>query len=286
MKKASFLWCLVMTTAIVCAADPQPAGGTGQTEELNPWCGKYCMSIFTKTRTAKILPKGKWSVALKYQDFDYDEKETSQGHYGDVPSGDWKHTQKLVFCTKFGWAENQMLALGIPYLHNNLNYGSVRNQSKGIGNIFIFNKWNFMKETNTLPGMSVDFWYFFPSGDPDRMLGTDDDAYKVTAEISKAWKDFSLHLNPGYKWNKKDGDNNESEVNAAILFTPNKTLWPAIEYNYWYKQGAGHSHDIVPGIIWKYRKCGSIKAGLVVNLDSTFTYRDRVGVVLKIFQSF
>ena len=285
MKKALLFVCIMITAAFVWA-DEEAASPKTKADEPYPWIGNYCMSFLTKTRSSKILPKGKWSVSLKYQDFDYDEKETSQGKYNDIPSGDWKHAQKLVFCTKFGWAKDQMLALGIPYLHNNFNYGSVRNKSEGIGNIYVFNKWNFMKETDTLPNMSVDFWYYFPSGDPDRMLGTDDDAYKITTEISKAWKDFSLHFNPGYKWNKKNGDNNESEINAAILFTPGKVLWPTVEYNYWYKQGSGHSHDIVPGVIWKYRKGGSVKAGVVINMDSTFTYRDRVGLVLKIFQSF
>ena len=287
MKKALLFVCFVMATSFVWAAEETVSPQT-ETDELNPWIGNYCMSIFTKTRTAKILPKGKWSVALKYQDINYDQvwSKSTRGAHHSIPSGQWKDINKLTLCTKFGWAEDQMLALGIPYLHNNFNYGSVRNKSEGIGNIYVFNKWNFMKETNTLPGISVDFWYYFPSGDPGRMLGTDDDAYKITTEISKAWKDFSLHFNPGYKWNKQDGDNNESEINAAILFTPCKTLWPAVEYNYWYKQGSGHSHDIVPGIIWKYRKGGSIKAGLVVNMDSTFTYRDRVGLVLKIFQTF
>ena len=33
----------------------------------DPCYSKYCMSIFTKTRTAKTVGKGRLSVALKYQ---------------------------------------------------------------------------------------------------------------------------------------------------------------------------------------------------------------------------
>lgn len=287
MKTALVLVCLLMTAGFVYAAE-EAAGPSMETDELNPWIGKYCVSYFTKTRSAKTVPEGKWLLSLKYEDINYDQmwSKSMRGAHHSLPSGKWRDIDKLTFCAKYGWAKDHQIAIGIPYFDNNFNIGSTRNSSAGVGNVFVFEKWNVLKETNTLPAVSVDVWYYFPSGDPKRMLGTDDDSYKVTTEISKAWKDFSLHLNPGYRWNKQDGDNDECEVNAAILFTPTDTVWPAVEYNYWHKKGSGRSHDIVPGVIWKYRKGGSIKAGVVINMDSTFTYRDRCGLVLKISQYF
>ncbi|MBN2513113.1 MAG: hypothetical protein JXB18_09270 [Sedimentisphaerales bacterium] len=284
------MWCtLAAFLALPAAALPSSTSAPAvqdKSDGLDPWLNKYCISFFNKARSAKILPVGRWQVSMKYQEFDMDQKEKYQGHYNSMPSGRYKDQDKWTLCIKYGWIKDHQIAVGIPYCDNRFNYGSVLNNSSGVGNIFIFDKWSILKETNNFPAVSVDFWYYFPSGDPGRMLGTDDDAYKVTTEVSKAWKDFSLHLNPGYKWDKKDGNNNETELNAAILFTSMKTLWPAIEYNYLYKEDAGHSQDILPGLIWKYRKGGSIKAALQINVDSTFSYRDRVGLMFSISQHF
>lgn len=282
MKKAVTLVCVLLLTSIVIAAEvPQVTTTDNTVDELNPWVGKYCISFFTKTRSAKVVPKNKWLLSLKFQDFQADQKLDHT-----MPSGERKDFQKLVFTTKYGWAENHQIAIGVPLLSNDFSYGSVSNKSEGLANIFIFEKWQVLKETNQLPAVSVDLWYFLPTGDPDRMLGTDDDAYKISTSVSKAWKDFSLHVNPGYTWNKKSGDNNISEVNAAALFTVDKKLWPAVEYNYYYIQGKGHAHDIVPGLIWKFRKGSSFKIGVPINVDSTFTFRDRVGLALKLSQYF
>lgn len=287
MKKGVTVVCVLMLAAFATATEEPTSTADNTIDELDPWCGKYCISFFTKTRTAKVVPEGKWLLSLKFQDYSADQKwdKNTRGSHHRLKDG-WKDIQKYVFCAKYGWAKDHQIAVGVPFLDNNFNYGSVRNKSFGLGNVFIFEKWQFMKETNDLPAMSVDLWYYLPTGDPDRMLGTDDDAYKITTSISKAWKDFSLHFNPGYTWNKKNGDNDIDEINAAMLFTMDKKLWPAIEYNYTHKEGSGYAHDIVPGVIWKYRKGGSIKVGVPINLDTTYTYRDRVGLALKISQYF
>jgi hypothetical protein len=166
---------------------------------------------------------------------------------------------------------------------NDFDIPGKENNSHGITNIFLFEKWNIIKETNTVPAVAVDFWYYFPSGDSDRSLGSDDGAYKISTEVSKAWKDFSLHFNPNYKWS--EDDNAEvGEINGAVLFKPDQSFWPAVEYNYLDKEGKGHSHDLVPGVIWKFKKGWSLKAGIPISLDSTFTDRDRIGLVLKLFR--
>jgi hypothetical protein len=146
----------------------------------------------------------------------------------------------------------------------------------------VFDKWKIIKEKNNFLGIAVDFWYYFPSGDKDRSLGSNDGAYKISTEISKAWENFSLHFNPNYLWSE-DKDVEIGEINGAILFKPDPKLLPAIEYNYFVKEHKGHSHDIVPGFIWKFKKGWSFKAGVPISLDSTFTDRDRIGLVLKLF---
>jgi len=74
------------------------------------------------------------------------------------------------------------------------------------------------------------------------------------------------------------------EINGALLLTPSPNFWPAIEYNYYQKESSGHRNDIIPGFIWKFAKGWSFKAGATINVDSTFTDRDRVGVIFKLFR--
>ena len=289
MKQAFLIILVLILAAHLVAQEPEiNTDKQDAVEELDPCIGKYCISFFTKTRSAKVVPENKLLLSLKFQDIQADQKwnKSTRGGHHSMPNGEWKDVQKYVFCAKYGWAKDHHIAIGVPFIDNNFNYSSTRNKSQGLGNIFIFEKWQILKETNQLPAVSVDLWYYMPTGDPDRMLGTDDDAYKITTSISKAWKDFSLHFNPGYTWNKKNGNNNTSEINTAVLFTQDKKLWPAVEYNYYYVQGKGHVHDIVPGLIWKFRKGSCFKIGIPINIDSTYTYRDRVGLVLKFSQFF
>jgi hypothetical protein len=278
---------MLLISIFICAVTTQTsqANQTGSEQgdsELYPWIGKYCMSFFTKARSAKTVGKDHVSVALKVQHFDWNLVRGSDDKYHGRPSGQSKRQLNMVLCTKYGWAENHHLAIGVPYLFNDFNLGTP-NDSHGVSNVYIFEKWNIIKETNNIPGVAVDFWYYLPNGDTDRKIGSDDSSYKITTEISKAWKDFSLHFNPGYTWSE-DKDIEVAEINGALLFTPYPDLWPAIEYNYYQKEHSGHRNDIIPGIIWKFKKGWSFKAGVPINIDSTFTDRDRVGVVVKLFR--
>ena len=283
IKKIFMLLAFIVVFAVVTeGAATSEGSSTGQENGLYPWCSQYCMSFFTKTRSAKTVGKDHLSVSLKYQYFDWTQVRGSDKDYHSRTSGQHKQRSVFVLCSKYGWSENHHIALGIPYWMNDFDIPGKENDSHSLGNIFVFEKWNLIKETNNFPGIAVDFWYYFPSGDPDRSLGTDDGAYKISTEISKAWKDFSLHFNPNYLWS--ENDNAEvGEINAAVLYKLDPSFWPAVEYNYLDKESKGHSHDLVPGVIWKFRKGWSFKAGLPISLDSTFTDRDRIGLVLKLF---
>ena len=250
---------------------------------LDPWCGKYCMSIFTKTRTAKTVGKGHLSAAIKVQHFDWDEVKDADDDYHGRTSGQSKERLASTLCLKYGWAKNHHIAVGIPYWMNDFDIPGKENDHDGLANVFIFEKWSVLQETNTLPAVAFDLWYYFSTGDSDKKLGVDDGSIKVTTEISKAWKYFSLHVNPGYTWGLDDAPD-ICEFNAALLTTPCKTFWPACEYNYYEKKDTGHRHDLVPGIIWKFAPGWSFKAGAPITVDSTFTDKDRVGIVLKLFR--
>ncbi len=250
----------------------------------DPWIGKYCISLFTKTRTAKTVGKGHLSVAMKLQYFDYDDKRDSSGRYHDL-GDDHNRKTKGVLTMKYGWAENHHLGLCVPYIWNDIDVSGTVNTSEGFGNIALFEKWNCVKESKYIPGIAVDLWYYFPTGNTKRKLGSSQYSWKLTAEVSKAWKDFSLHLNPGYIFTK-DRSADAAQVNAAVILTPSKTFWPVLEYNFEHNESKGFSHDIVPGVIWKFAPGASFKIGAVINLDSSRTYRDDLGLVMKIFYRF
>ena len=282
-KILMFLTFLIVFAVVSEGTEARQGSFGGQEDGLYSWCGQYCMSFFTKARSSKVVGKDHLSVSMKYQYFDWDQVRGADNDYHNRASGQSKERSIFVLCSKYGWAKDHHIALGIPYWMNDFDIPGKENDSQGIGNIFVFEKWELIKETNTIPGVAVDFWYYFPSGDTDRSLGSDDGAYKISTEISKAWKDFSLHFNPNYKWSE-DKDAEVGEINGAILFRPDPKLWPAIEYNYFVKEHKGHRNDIVPGVIWKFRKGWSFKVGVPINLDSTFTDRDMVSIVLKLFR--
>jgi len=284
MKKIVLILLVSIFTCAVTTQDSQAkqTGSEQGNSELYPWCGQYCMSFLTKARSAKTVGKGHISVSLKVQHFDWNLVRGIDDKYHGRPSGQSKRQLSMVLCTKYGWADDHHLAIGIPYLFNDYNLTNP-NDSRGLSNVFFFEKWNIIKESNNYPAVAVDFWYYLPNGDTERKIGSDDSSYKITTEISKAWKDFSLHFNPGYTWSE-DKDIEVTEINGAILFTPYPDLWPIVEYNYYQKEHSGHRNDIIPGIIWKFKKGWSFKAGVPINIDSTFTDRDRVGVVVKLFR--
>jgi hypothetical protein len=289
MKKPLFVPALVLAlvSAFVRAESAEEAEESMGVAPSKPaaWVGKYPMSGFSRVRTAKTVGKGHLSLSLKMQYCDYDEFLDAGGCYEDLAGGDCNRKFSMVLCSKFGWAKYHHLALGIPYLWNDFDVKGKSYRTDGLGNLFLFEKWNLIRETNTIPGVACDVWYYFPTGDSDRKLGCDDDAWKLTMEVSKAWKNFSVHLNPAYRFNE-GRDSDMIEGNAMVLFKPWKTFWPAVEYNYAYKEGAGRCNDVIPGFIWKLAPNATFKLAAVINADTSQKYKDDVGVVAKVFYRF
>jgi hypothetical protein len=193
--------------------------------------------------------------------------------YFSRPSSDAKRKLTSVLCAKYGWAENHHLALGIPYFLNDFDINGQVNESEGFGNIYLFEKWNAIRETNTIPGVAFDAWVYLPTGDADRKLGNDNWAFKLTTEVSKAWEHFSLHFNPGYTWGQDSVETDE--INVGAIWNLHKEFLPAVEYNYIHTEGLGTCKDVVPGFIWKFAKGWSFKLAAVINVDTTMPEKTR-----------
>jgi len=250
-----------------------------------PWIGQYPMSGFVRVATAKTVGKGHLSLSLKVQYFDYDQYRDVTGCYCDLADEECNRKFGSVLTARYGWAKDHHLALGIPYFRNHIDFKGKTLETSGIGNVFVFEKWNLIKESNRVPGVALDVWYYFPTGDTGRKIGTDDYAWKLTTEISKAWKDFSVHINPGYQFSE-GRDSDVIEGNAMVVFTPLKTFWPAVEYNYTYAEGSGRCHDVIPGFIWKFAPAATLKLGAVINADTTMRFRDEFGAVAMFLYRF
>jgi hypothetical protein len=250
-----------------------------------PWIGNYPVSGFVRVRTAKTVGRNHLSLSLKTQYWDNDEYLDETGRYCDLADEDYSRKVSAVLTAKYGWAKDHHLAFGVPYLRNDQSFKGKTLDISGIGNVYVFEKWNVIKEANRMPGVSIDVWYYFPTGDTERKIGTDDYAWKLTTEISKAWKDFSFHINPEYRFSE-GRDSDAIEGNAMIVFTPLKTFWPAVEYNYTYTEGSGKSHDIIPGFVWKFAPGATFKLGAVINADTTMRFKDEFRVVANFLYGF
>jgi hypothetical protein len=259
-------------------------GQEAQPQQAAPWTGKYPMSFFTKTRTANTVGKGRLSVAIKLQSVNCDEM-IQAGCHEDLSDTDKFDQFKSVLTMKYGWAKDHHIALGIPYIWTDFESSSKDIDSDGIGNVFVFNKCKFVKETKLCPAVAFDVWYYFDSGDSSKKLGSSDDSVKLAVQVSKAWKTFSLHLNPAYRWNLDQGCD-IGEVNLGGYYNLKKNCKLGMEYNFTDKKEKGECHDLVPGILWKPDKNSSMKLGAVVNLDSDMKYKDDLGAVAKMFYKF
>jgi len=280
---------LFAVVLLAAAAHASPEGRVDEgpavkpVDELNLCYGKYPVSMFRTVRTARTVGKGRLLVCLKSVYSEADEKLNAAGDYDSITGENEKMVNTLV--AKYGWAGNHHAAVGIPYIWNNLSVGAADVDTNGLGNVFIFEKWNFIAESATVPALAADVWYFFPSGDTTKKLGTDDYAWRIGIEASKAWPGFNVHLNAAQTFT--EGHLQDMFFGGAgILCSMNSRWQPGLEYNYAYRESKGKSHDLVPGVLWKPLKNLSVKAAAVVNLDSTMTYRDDVGAVLKVSYCF
>lgn len=253
------------------------------------WAGKnsnkYPMSFFSKARTAQTVGEGRLSLALKLQEYKADKFLDQYGDYCCMEPGTAYDRITSVFTAKYGWTKDHHIALGIPYIWIDYNDSGKKLDADGVGNVFIFEKWRIFKETDKIPAVALDAWYYFPTGDTDKKIGSDDDSVKFTAEFSKAYGDFSFHLNPGYIFNLHDGPDIQNH-NAGIFWHLHPKWLPAVEYNFFDKEDKGRNHQLIPGMVWRFAKGCSLKLGVDFTVDSSTKYRDDHSFVTKLFKKF
>jgi len=279
---------LLVWLGLVASAGCGPLGPLGQggpaspgRPDARPWLGKYPLGLIGKARSPRIAEQGHACVNLKTQFIDYDEKETSNGRYSSF-NGTYEKVRSTV-CVKYGWFKGHQIGVGLPYSWVDFDVGPQDIDKSGVENVFIFEKWLAFTETRMRPAIALDLWYYFDTGEPADKLGSDEDAVKVSAEISKAWRCLTVHVNPGYVFR----DNADSaEVNLAVLFKVGPRLQLGLELDHASTDNKGRSTDLTTGAIMKLGDIGIFTVGVVANVENTTAFRDKVGLLVKVGRRF
>lgn len=252
---------------------------------VNNYLGKYPIFLLQKTRSASVLGKNRLSIIMGSSYVWFNSRRTPCGTYQEFNKPpDYKYTVATNILVRYGWIKNHHIATGIPYIFNGSYLDSITFKNNGFGNLFIFNKWHAIHETRLIPSMTIDLWTYFPTGNAAKKSGDEDFHFKTTISISKAWRHFSLHLNPGLVLD--EGFKKESfEVNAAWLFKIKK-LSPVIEYNFLYEISNGASHDLDIGCKWMVLPDMVVTAGMVLNLYSSMTFAEKKAVFASVYKLF
>jgi len=235
-------------------------------------------------RTARTVSPRHLLLSLKTEWTDA-ERVRSDAGYRPLQQGERFQRWVTVLTAKYGLTRNHQLAVGIPYMGIDMATPSARIDSDGLGDVFAFAKWRCVNETRSLPAVALDAWYFAGTGNAAMKRGSGKDWVKASAQVSKAWKRVNLHLMPGYRVCPGDGAETW-DMNAGVMSKVTKKVIAGVEYNYIDKGTKGESHDVVPGIIWKFAKGASGKLGVIVNADSSMSYRDRLSAVSKLSYCF
>jgi len=240
--------------------------------------------MFRRLRTARTVSPKRLLVSVKTE-WTYADDVMADGGYRSLQTGEKLERWQTVLTAKYGLTRNHQLAVGIPYAGVDMASTSARVKSDGFGDAFAFGKWRCADETRLAPAVALDAWCYAGTGNAVMKRGSGKDWVKASAEISKAWKHLNVHLMPGYRWCLRDGAETW-DVNAGAMGKVGKKVIAGAEYNYLDKGAKGDSHDIVPGAVWKFAKDASLKLGLVINVDSSVTYRDRLSAVSKLSYCF
>ena len=156
------------------------------------------------------------------------------------------------------------------------NYGSTLNTSSGMANIYIFEKWQF-HERNQYDAGDVARFLVFPAEWRYRQ-GTGlvtMNRTKLPVRSPKHGKTSHCMPTRAIPGTRKPAQTTSKNSTPQHCLHLTKKLWPALEYNYVHVQGKGYSHDLIPGLIWKYRNGGAIKVGLPITVDATTTFQRR-----------
>jgi Putative MetA-pathway of phenol degradation len=90
----------------------------------------------------------------------------------------------------YGLSDRQEITFEIPFLSQQGEHG--------FGDAVVGTKYNFIKETGTLPGISGSFELKLPTGSASRGLGSDTCDYDFRYRVQKTWGWFTALGNVGY----------------------------------------------------------------------------------------
>ena len=276
--------CAIITVALSVMLSGSSARSAEVSKDERPWVGGYPVSMFRRLRTARTVSPRHLLLSLKTEWTDAERVRGDAG-YRPLQSGESFQRWLTVLTAKYGLTRNHQLAVGIPYMGIDMASPSARIDSDGLGDVFAFAKWRCVDETRSLPAIALDAWYYVGTGNAAMKRASGKDWVKASAEVSKAWKRVNLHLMPGYNWCPADGDETW-DMNVGAMSKLGRKVIGGVEYNYLNKGTKGDSHDIVPGVIWKFAKGASAKVGVIFNADSSMTYKDSVSAVSKLSYCF
>lgn len=108
-------------------------------------------------------------------------------------------------------------------MHNSGSQGSMMNGGSGmsglnigIGDMFLYSSYTFVKETNSLPAFSSDGFVKFPTASPSLNIGTGKYDFNLAVSARKFIGTFLLYLQTGYLFL---GNSSEDNIKNPITFS-------------------------------------------------------------------
>ena len=122
-------------------------------------------------------------------------------------------TTELVY----GISDRQEITFEVPFLS--------QQGTQGFGDIVLGTKYMFLKETNTLPGISGSFELKLPSASASRGLGTGKFNYDLLVRSQKTWGWFTLMGNVGYTIVGEPRVDGITEARKNVWFVSTAQQW-------------------------------------------------------------
>lgn len=108
-------------------------------------------------------------------------------------------------------------------MHGSGGQGSMMNGSlgmsalnTGIGDMYVYGSYTFVKETNSLPGFSTDGFVKFPTASSSLNIGTDKFDFNLAVSARKFIGTFSFYVQAGYLFL---GNSSEANIKNPITFS-------------------------------------------------------------------
>ncbi len=234
--------------------------------------GKYPNSMLIKTRTAATYPKDLWVFTLVGLHQDLDHRTN--------PNLERQITTVSVWA-EYGVTDRFQVGVNQPYVFRRVkDRGTGTSDAEdGLGDTSLYAKGKVLKETALLPGITLDGFLKLPVADEDRGFSNGEVDVTLGMEVSKRWRNLSLHINPEYVITggikSKLGATADDRVvlNAGLIWHATPKLLPMVEYNGYWWGDVGDLAEVGAGVLWFPTKNTSVKLGVTtpVHKDVTWT---------------